>query len=102
MPVKTDPINWYGQNVTVEYALQDLTHRIDALAARLGPISEKYPFDYLPAILNNTESTYLAVNGLKPDNGKGLTDEQVSKLADCLKTNLGQQVATELAKRLND
>lgn len=102
MPVKTDPINWYGQDVTVEYALQDLTHRIDALAARLGPISEKYPFDYLPAILNNTESTYLAVNGLKPDNGKGLTDEQVSKLADSLKTNLGKQVAAELAKRLND
>ena len=102
MPVKTDPINWYGKNVTVEYALQDLTHRIDALAARLGPISEKYPFDYLPAILNNTESTYLAVNGLKPENGKGLTDEQVKKLADSLKTSLGQQVATELAKRLND
>lgn len=102
MPVKTDPINWYGQNVTVEYALQDLTHRIDALAARLGPISEKYPFDYLPAILNNTESTYLAVNGLKPDSGKGLTDEQVGKLADSLKTSLGQQVAAELAKRLND
>lgn len=102
MPVKTDPINWYGQNVTVEYALQDLTHRIDALAARLGPISEKYPFDYLPAILNNIESTYLAVNGLKPDNGKGLTDEQVGKLADSLKTSLGQQVAAELAKRLND
>lgn len=102
MPVKTDPINWYGQNVTVEYALQDLTHRIDALAARLGPISEKYPFDYLPAILNNIESTYLAVNGLKPDNGKGLTDEQVGKLADSLKTSLGQQVAAELAKRLTD
>lgn len=102
MPVKTDLINWYGQNVTVEYALQDLTHRIDALAARLGPISEKYPFDYLPAILNNIESTYLAVNGLKPDNGEGLTDEQVGKLADSLKTSLGQQVAAELAKRLND
>ena len=102
MSVKTDPINWYGKNVTVEYALQDLTHRIDALAARLGPISEKYPFDYLPAILNNTESTYLAVNGLKPDNAKELTDEQVKKLADSLKTSLGQQVAAELAKRLND
>lgn len=102
MPVKTDPINWYGNTVTVEYALQDLTHRIDALAARLGPISEKYPFDYLPAILNNTESTYLAVNGLEPDNGKGLTDEQVDKLADSLKTSLGQQVAAELAKRLSD
>ena len=102
MPVKTDPINWYGQNVTVEYALQDLTHRIDALAARLGPISEQYQFDYLPAILNNIESIYLAVNGLKPDNEKGLTNEQVSKLADSLKTSLGQQVATELAKRLND
>jgi hypothetical protein len=102
MPVKTDPIEWYGQNVTVEYALQDLTHRVDALAARLGPISEKYPFDYLPAILNNTESTYLAVNGLKPGDSEGLTDEQVSKLADSLKTSLGQQVAAELAKRLND
>lgn len=102
MPVKTDPIEWYGQNVTVEYALQDLTHRLDALAARLGPISEKYPFDYLPAILNNTESTYLAVNGLKPGDSEGLTDEQVSKLADSLKTSLGQQVAAELAKRLND
>lgn len=102
MPVKTDPINWYGNTVTVEYALQDLTHRIDALAARLGPISEKYPFDYLPAILNNTESTYLAVNGLKPDSDKGLSDEQVGKLADSLKTSLGQQVAAELAKRLND
>lgn len=102
MAVKTDPINWYGKNVTVEYALQDLTHRIDALAARLGPISEQYPFDYLPAILNNTESTYLAVNGLKPDNAKALTDEQVKKLADSLKTTLGQQVAAELAKRLNN
>lgn len=102
MPVKTDPIEWYGQNVTVEYALQDLTHRVDALAARLGPISEKYPFDYLPAILNNTESTYLAVNGLKPGDSEGLTDEQVDKLADSLKTSLGQQVAAELAKRLND
>lgn len=102
MPVKTDPINWYGNTVTVEYALQDLTHRIDALAARLGPISEKYPFDYLPAILNNTESTYLAVNGLKPDIDKGLSNEQVGKLADSLKTSLGQQVAAELAKRLND
>lgn len=102
MPVKTDPINWYGNTVTVEYALQDLTHRIDALAARLGPISEEYPFDYLPAILNNIESTYLAVNGLKPDGGKGLSDEQVGKLADSLKTSLGQQVAAELAKRLND
>lgn len=102
MPVKTDPIEWYGQNVTVEYALQDLTHRLDALAARLGPISEKYPFDYLPAILNNTESTYLAVNGLKPGDSEGLTDEQVDKLADSLKTSLGQQVAAELAKRLND
>lgn len=102
MPVKTDTINWYGQNVTVEYALQDLTHRIDAIAARLGPISEQYQFDYLPAILNNIESTYLAVNGLKPDNGKGLTDEQVDKLADSLKNSLGQQVATELAKRLNN
>lgn len=102
MPVKTDPIEWYGQNVTVEYALQDLTHRVDALAARLGPISEKYPFDYLPAILNNIESTYLAVNGLKPGDSEGLTDEQVDKLADSLKTSLGQQVAAELAKRLND
>lgn len=102
MPVKTDPIEWYGQNVTVEYALQDLTHRVDALAARLGPISEKYPFDYLPAILNNTESTYIAVNGLKPGDSEGLTDEQVGKLADSLKTSLGQQVAAELAKRLND
>lgn len=102
MPVKTDPIEWYGNTVTVEYALQDLTHRVDALAARLGPISEQFPFDYLPAILNNIESTYLAVNGLKPDSGKGLSDEQVGKLADSLKTSLGQQVAAELAKRLND
>lgn len=102
MPVKTDPITWDGQNVTVEYALQDLKHRMDAIAKRLGPISEQFPFDYLPAILNNTESTYLAVNGLKPDGSKGLTDEQVGKLADSLKTSLGQQVAAELAKRLND
>lgn len=102
MAVKTDPINWYGKDVTVEYALQDLTHRIDALAARLGPISKQYPFDYLPAILNNTESTYLAVNGIKPDITKELTDEQVKKLADSLKTTLGQQVAAELAKRLNN
>ena len=102
MPVKTDPIEWYGNTVTVEYALQDLTHRVDALAARLGPISEQFPFDYLPAILNNIESTYLAVNGLKPGDGEGLTDEQVGKLADSLKTSLGQQVAAELAKRLND
>ena len=50
MPVKTDTINWYGNNVTVEYALQDLTHRIDAIAKRLGPISKQFPFDYLPAI----------------------------------------------------
>lgn len=71
-------------------------------AARLGPISEQFPFDYLPAILNNIESTYLAVNGLKPGDGKALTDEQVRKLADSLKTSLGQQVAAELAKRLND
>ena len=31
MPVKTDSIDWDGQNVSVEYALQDLKHKLDAL-----------------------------------------------------------------------
>lgn len=31
MPVKTDPINWDGQTVTVEYAMQDLLHKLQAL-----------------------------------------------------------------------
>ena len=64
MAVKTDAINWDGQNVTVEYALQDLKHKIEALGNRLGPVSDKYPFDYLPAILNNTNSLYTQVAAL--------------------------------------
>lgn len=31
MPVKNDSIDWDGQNVSVEYALQDLKHKLDAL-----------------------------------------------------------------------
>ena len=64
MAVKTDAINWDGQNVTVEYALQDIKHKIEALGNRLGPVNDKYPFDYLPAILNNTNSLYTQVAAL--------------------------------------
>ena len=34
MPVKTDSINWDGMNTTVEYALQDLKHKLDAIGNR--------------------------------------------------------------------
>lgn len=97
MAVKTDAINWDGQNTTVEYALQDLKHKIEALGNRLGPVSDKYPFDYLPAILNNTNSLYTLVGQI---NGQGITDDQLGVLADSLKQGLGEEVAKELAKRL--
>ena len=96
MPVKTDPINWDGNNVTVEYALQDLKHRLDSLGQRLGPV-KGYQFDYLPAILNNLNSLFGLVG---KNDGQPLTDAQINQLADSLKTNLGAQVADELAKRL--
>lgn len=99
MPVKTDPITWNGQNVTVEYALQDLKNRMDAIAKRLGPISDKLPFDYLPAILNNLNSLFVAVG---QHQYQGLSDDQLSNLATSLKQGLGAEVAKELAKRLND
>lgn len=98
MPVKTDPINWDGDNVTVEYALQDLKHRLDSLGQRLGPV-KGYQFDYLPAIFNNLNSLFGLVGKI---DGQGISDDQLAKLADSLKTNLGAQVAAELAKRLAD
>lgn len=98
MPVKTDPINWDGNNVTVEYALQDLKHRLDSLGQRLGPV-EGYQFDYLPAIFNNLNSLFGLVGKI---DGQGISDDQLAKLADSLKTGLGAQVAAELAKRLAD
>ena len=106
MPAKTDPINLpNGQAVTVEYALQAiLTNQsalkkdLAAMGKRLGPV-DGYSFDYLPAILNNLNALFGLVG--KSD-GQPLTDEQISRLADSLRTNLGASVAGELAKRLND
>ena len=108
MPAKTDPVNLPngGQTVTVEYMLQALMNqntsaiaKIDALSKRLGPINEKMPYDYLPAILNNLNSLFAVVGKI---NGQGISDDQLAKLADSLKTGLGEQVAAELAKRLAD
>lgn len=106
MPAKTDPINLpNGQKVTVEYALQAILNNQSALkkdlanmGKRLGPV-DGYSFDYLPAILNNLNSLFALVG--KSD-GRPLTDAQIDRLADSLKTNLGEQVANELAKRLNN
>ncbi|WEV47006.1 hypothetical protein OZX62_01530 [Bifidobacterium sp. ESL0690] len=36
MPVKTDPIDWDGENVSVEYALQDLKHKAEAIENKFG------------------------------------------------------------------
>lgn len=56
-------------------------------------------YDYLPAILNNLNSLFAVVGKI---NGQGISDDQLAKLADSLKTGLGEQVAAELAKRLAD
>ena len=88
MPAKTDPVNLPngGQTVTVEYMLQAL-------------MNQKMPYDYLPAILNNLNSLFAVVGKI---DGQGISDDQLAKLADSLKTGLGEQVAAELAKRLAD
>nr|DAL59934.1 MAG TPA_asm: N acetylmuramoyl L alanine amidase endolysin [Caudoviricetes sp.] len=109
MPAKTDPVNLPngGQTVTVEYMLQALMNqnttaiaKIDALGKRLGPVdAKKMPYDYLPAILNNLNSLFSVVGKI---DGQGLSDDQLARLADSLKTGLGEQVAAELAKRLAD
>jgi len=53
-------------------------------------------------IISNKELNHSPSTVSKPTPPRKLTDEQVRKLADSLKNTLGQQVAAELAKRLND
>lgn len=104
MPAKTDPVNYGNQNVTVEYALQDICHKLqsildktDGLGKRLGPVADDMPFDYLPAILNNTNTLFEAIGDI---HANGMTDDQLTSLANSLKNGLGAEVAAELAKRL--
>ena len=53
MPVKTDPINWDGMNTTVEYALQDIKHKLDALGNAQN-ISDKIWFGPGNGVLEET------------------------------------------------
>ena len=82
MPVKTDTINWDGQNVTVEYALQDLKHKLDAIGSAkdignqiwFGQSSgnvEETPLYALRAVQNT-------INALAEKNGLSLSDIQTA------------------------
>lgn len=94
----------YDQQLT-KNAVVDINNRTDRmekaltnLANRLGPISEQFPFDYLPAILNNLNSLFAVIG---KQTATTMTDDQITALAQSLKEGLGEEVIQTLVDRLN-
>lgn len=90
-------LSQYDQEL-VKNAVVDINNRTARIEKALGPVPG-YPFNYLPAILNNLNGLYALIGKQAQPN---LTDDQVDQLATSLKTGLGEQVVKTLAEKLGE